>query len=274
MKLVDVTEKDHKKLQELELGILLELDRICKAYDLHYSVAYGTLIGAIRHRGFIPWDDDIDVYMPRKDYLKLEEICKKELKSDFFYQNNSTDPECFYLYDKIRLNGTVFRESFVSKYNIHHGVYIDIFPIDKIPQNIFKRKIQYYKFHFYRTGVMAKYLMLEAREGKKKVVFSALKLLYFPFPLKWLYKKTQNTAMKYVDSVEGMDAISFFSPYKQKDIFECKVFENYTTCEFMGKTVSVIKNYDKVLKQIYGDYMKLPPKDKQTTRHSVTELRI
>lgn len=154
---------------------MIELDRICKAYDIKYTLAYGTLIGAIRHRGFIPWDDDIDVFMLREDLLKLREICKTELNERFFYQNHETDKEYYYLFDKIRLNGTIFKETYLSKYNIHHGVYLDIFPVDKLPDDLREIKKQYRRYRIYRTVLNSKYLVLNARHGKKEAGSSSYK---------------------------------------------------------------------------------------------------
>ena len=201
MELLSLSDNQRITLKEMELRIFREFARICDKHHLKYMLCYGSLIGAIRHQGYIPWDDDLDVCMMREDYNKLKEICKTELSGDFFFQSHDTDPEYYYLFDKIRLNGTVFRESFVSKYQIHHGVYIDIFPVDYLPDSPILQKIQYYRFHFFRTGVMAKYPMLQAREGKKKIAFSLLRIMYCFFPLDYLYRHAHKVATRYDDSV-------------------------------------------------------------------------
>lgn len=273
MKLINISREEQLYLQKLEVEILEEVNRICEKHNLHYTLAYGTLIGAIRHDGFIPWDDDIDISMLRADYIKFKEICKTELNSRFFYQSNDTDSEYFYLFDKIRLNNTIFKESFVSKYNIHHGVYIDIFPIDYIPSDTYKRKLQYYKFHFFRTGLMSKYLMLDARSGTKRIAATILKCLYCFFPLSFLYKKAHEVAMEY-NNENSNYVINFFSPYRTREIFEKEVYMKHENHKFENKSFSVIKNYDLYLRQIYGDYMKLPPKEKQNTRHTITDLSL
>ena len=208
IKLISVSDEQKAQIQEAELLILAELDRICQKHGIIYMVAYGSLIGAIRHNGFIPWDDDVDICMPRPDYQKFKEICKEELREDFFLQDNNSDPEYYYLIDKIRLNGTIFKESFVAKYNIHHGIYIDIFPVDIMPDNRFLANKQYYLFHFYRTGLMAKYLDLNARKGKKKFMMAGLRLAYAPFTIDYLYKKAVQIAKKY-DGCKGKKMISF-----------------------------------------------------------------
>ena len=273
MRLLQLSYEEHNRVQKLELKILEELDRVCVKHDIRYSIAYGSLIGAIRHNGFIPWDDDIDVCMPRRDYVKFKQICKKELGEDFFYQSNDTDKEYFYLFDKLRLNNTVFRESFVSKYHIHHGIYIDIFPIDNIPDERWKKSLQFYLFHFCRTGVQSKYLMLGARSGKKRVAATVLRLLYAPFPLRWLYKRAHQVATRY-NSENCKKAGCFFSPYKKKDIFPIDTFNQYERHQFESIQVNVVKDWNLMLTGLYGDYRQLPPEEKRKTVHTVTELKL
>ncbi len=273
MKLIEMSDNQRSEVKKAELLILKELNRICQKHNIKYMLCYGSLIGAIRHGGYIPWDDDLDVCMLRKDYIRFKEICKSELKDDFFYQCQETDPEYFHLLDKIRLNGTVFRESFLSKYKIHHGIYLDIFPVDYIPDNKLLRIIQYYKLHFYRTGLMAKYLMLGARKGKKKILFAFLRGLYFFFPIKYLYKKAQETAMKY-DDKPRKKATCFFGAYHKKDTFDANVYEDLEQHTFENIMIWIPKEYDVYLRTIYGDYTKLPPKEQQNTNHTLTELKL
>ena len=273
MEFIELSTQQRKEIQQLELRILCEVDRICQKHNIHYSVAYGTMIGAVRHHGFIPWDDDLDILMLRNDYIRFKEICKIELGENFFYQSNDTDKEYFYLFDKIRLNNTIFRESFVSKYKINHGIYIDIFPIDSVPDKEWKRLLQYYMFHFFRTGVQVKYLMISARYGKKKVVSAFLRLIYLPFSLKWLYNKAHHVAMHYKHGDCKM-ACCFFSPYKKKDIYDSSIFKEWSRCTFEDTEVGILKEYDRMLRQLYGDYMLLPPEKDRETKHTITELRI
>ncbi len=117
-------------IQKEELRILIEFDRICRKHNIKYSLSYGTLIGAIRHQGFIPWDDDIDVGMLREDYEVFLEKGQKLLQSDLFLQTCYTDPKYPQVYAKIRKNNTSFVETTVKNIQMHHGIYIDVFPFD------------------------------------------------------------------------------------------------------------------------------------------------
>jgi len=273
MEYVHISPKDKRKIQHLELEILKEVDAICRRNGIPYTMGYGSLIGTVRHNGFIPWDDDVDICLLRQDYVRFKEICRKELNDRFFYQSNDTDPEYFLLYDKIRLNGTVFKESHLSSHNINHGVYIDIFPIDYLPNNYFKQIIQFICFHFFRTGLMSKYLVLEAREGKKKYIATVLRRLYCLFPLSVLYYNANKVAMWY-DKSPKKRIMNFLTPYRLKEVFNAELYEEYTEHTFEDMSVKIVKEYDVFLSQIYGDYMKLPPLEKRKTRHSIIKLHI
>lgn len=271
---IKISQKQLEKLKKTELEILIELDRICRKYNIKYTLGYGTLLGAIRHKGFIPWDDDVDVCMLRKEYNRFREVCKEELGEAFFYQSNETDPEYFHLFDKIRANNTIFKETYLAKYNIHHGVYIDIFPIDYIPSMGVRRKIQLLKFHFFRAGLMAKYLDCNARKGWKKYAAICLKIFYAPFSVKSLYSSANRVAVQYNLSKENIVAYSFGSPYKGKDSFPVSYFEQVIDASFEGKKFFIPTFYDDILSNIYGDYMKYPPEKQRLTRHDLLELRI
>ena len=123
---------DLRGLQLCELEILKEFIRICDKHRLKYYLAWGTLLGAVRHQGFIPWDDDIDVCMFYEDYLKFKEICKAELHSDFFYEDSEAHEEYFLYWAKLRKNNTTCMTQSEKKLNIHWGVGIDIFPLVKM----------------------------------------------------------------------------------------------------------------------------------------------
>ncbi len=269
MKKIEIGKDDLEKIKSLELEILIELDRICKAYDIKYTLAYGTLIGAIRHRGFIPWDDDIDVFMLREDLLKLREICKTELNERFFYQNHETDKEYYYLFDKIRLNGTIFKETYLSKYNIHHGVYLDIFPVDKLPDDLREIKKQYRRYRIYRTVLNSKYLVLNARHGKKKLAALLIRIATFPFPKELFYRMAEKTAQQN----NGKDS-KYAGCFEDFYIGPESYYTELMDWDFENHKFNVPVHYDELLKKMYGDYMTMPQEKDRHAKHDIIELKI
>lgn len=274
MKLSDA---QRKRVQEDELKILIKFDEICRKFNLKYTLAAGTMIGAVRHKGFIPWDDDIDVYMLRNDFNKLRKIAPMELPENMFYQSHYTDPEYYYPFDKIRLDGTIFKETFLANHNINHGVFIDVFPIDSISNNKCKSTIQFYHYRFYRLGLMTKYVNIEARSGKRKTLANILRVLYLPFNLDYLYKKceiiAQQKESRYKNSkwVRNLNSVGSDG---MKETYHHYAFTKLEFIEFEKNKFYISKDYDAMLRAIYGNYMKLPPKSEQVTRHDLAELKL
>lgn len=273
MQKVILSDKELKRIQQIELELLAEVDRICEKYSIKYTLGYGTLLGAVRHQGFIPWDDDIDICMLRGDFEKFKLLCEKELSKKYFYQCHETDSEYFYLFDKIRVNDTVFKETFIGKHNIHHGLFIDIFPIDNVPENIHLFKKQYYLFKFYKIGLMVKYVDLNARKGKKFIQALLLRLLYLPFSLEYLYKHAKCIETKY-SNTDCKYIYNYVSTHGMSDVFPKWFYTDLYKVNFEGYMFNIPKAYDLVLRVWYGKYMKLPPKEKQVTIHDLLEINI
>ena len=137
-----VVETKMKKIWSVQLDLLMELQRVCNRYNIKMFVVWGTLLGAIRHKGFIPWDDDLDVGLLREDYDKLCEIASKEFCEPYFFQTADSDRNFFIGYARLRNSDTtgIIKDNLDVEYN--NGIYIDIYPLDGYPQNNLKRKIQ------------------------------------------------------------------------------------------------------------------------------------
>lgn len=269
---VTLSEEQLKLVQSYTLKMLVEVNRLCRKHELRYSLAYGTLLGAIRHKGFIPWDDDVDIWMPRRDLVKFREICKQELNSKFFYQSNETDKEYYLLFDKIRYNGTIFKETYYEDYNIHHGVYIDIFPIDNIPDGILADKWRIFSYEFCRIGIQTRYLKADMRKGKKRILAKILGKIYSPIPIAFLYKKGEVIAAKYSD-VCCRKVSNIFFPDKSHR-FDANYFKNFIEVNFCGHKMMICAEFEKILFIEYGDYMKLPPENERTPKHDLVELKL
>lgn len=270
---MQLSSEELKKVQRDELDALIEVDRICRKYCIHYTLIGGTLLGAVRHHGFIPWDDDVDIAMPRKDYELFQKYVD-ELSSRFFYQSNATDNEYFRLFNKLRVNGTIFKEKAHANWNIHQGVYIDIFPIDNLPENKAKLLLYDLKQRFYHFGISAKYISVDSRTGKKKIFAKILRMVYAPFSLKYLYNHAIKSAKKYVNLKTPKQHICFTGAYGDKEIYDFTYFNSYCELEFEGHLFFAISKYDEYLKQVYGDYMVPPPMEQRISLHEISELEL
>lgn len=230
-----------QQLRMLEL--LDELDRICRRHGIRYWLIGGTLLGAARHKGFIPWDDDMDVQMLREDYRRLMEILPKELPPTMVIQNRQTDPDYFFQYAKLRDRRTVLEEQSGYDWMFREkGIFIDIFPIDRHPVFLQKLSIQTIG-HSYK---ILKSNSLSEQEKKKRVM-----------RLVRLNEKVIYPIFKLIAKAVGGDYLDAYGvPYVVvrhiDDILPLK------TMEFEGRQLPVPGNTDKVLREQYGDYMKLP----------------
>ncbi|MDD6302278.1 MAG: LicD family protein [Bacillales bacterium] len=258
-------------LQKVELDLLKEFVRVCNENNLKYYLIGGTLLGAVRHKGFIPWDDDIDVAMPRKDYNKLMKL-KDEFPSYYFLQNYKTDPHYIYNYAKLRDSRTTYIENFYVCHKINHGVWIDIFPIDAVSKKKKPSKRFRHRFFYVWWNVYLMYLPGLFRKFHKKTFFKDLglnivALLTFlgnPFHLrnKWLdyYASHRN----YDESVL---VANYMGNIPNKAAMPKEFFLDGIEVEFEGNKYIGPKDYDGYLTWVYGDYMKLPPEEKRVGHH-------
>lgn len=264
MKVIDTPE-----MKQVLLDMLSELHRICEDNGLTYYLTGGTLLGAVRHKGFIPWDDDIDVLMPRSDYQKLLSL------SDFFFSNSDfgivdlfKTPNYIYPYAKLVHNRTIAEEFVDNK--THFGIWIDIFPLDNMSDNRKDAESLFYKIKKYRNFLQVKnvknsndrvfYKTLALTVGKISTIFySRFSILKKIDSLCRSYESTKMS--KYV-------CVSSVGTYGIKEIMESDLYLKAVPLEFEGRIFNAPVGYINILSNFYGDFMKLPPKEKQVTHHS------
>lgn len=267
---MELNSEDRKKLQKLQLEILLQLDEICDRNNVKYSLAYGTLLGAVRHEGFIPWDDDIDVYMLREEFIKFKKIINSCLSDDYFYQSHETDSEYYFSIDKIRINNTLFKEQALSDHNIHHGVYIDIFPIDNVPENKILEVVQSVEYALLRKIMNSKDINLKYRHGLKKVYAILIRIIFCFISKEKLFTIQQKVAMRYNDQ-KTKRVKNFWSNVIKRNTYKIECFTELEKIPFENYYFMASKHRNEMLQQFYGDFMKLPPKEQRKTVHDLEQ---
>ncbi len=268
----EISDLELKQLQRIELEMLIEVDRICRKYHIQYSLDGGTLLGAIRHKGFIPWDDDIDVIMLRPEYFRFRKVCKQELdQSRFFLQDYLSDPYYRWGYAKIRRNNTKFMRQGQETLKQHSGIFIDIFVADNVPDGYFNRRV-----HYFLCFLIRKVLYSEIGKYNENNFF--LRKIYYIlskipknkiFHIRnWLAAKTNR------NRTELISHYTLEYPKKCRYGLPRKCFDEMVELEFEGRQFYGFKDYDCYLSMHYGNYMKLPPKEKQNPHLVVTDLKL
>lgn len=249
-----------KKVWQTELEMVKLFTGICNAHNLKYFVAGGTLIGAIRHNGFIPWDDDIDIMMPRDDYEKFLKVAQAELPQGFFLQYNGTEKRYPNGHAQIRNSNTACFSSVGYqdlKTGKNCGIFIDIFPYDDVPDDVKKRAKQARKVKFLKRICNAK-IYKYPQNPVKKFIKSLSANLYFAFhSLEKTIEKINTLSKKYNGQTNTVALISFMPGY-ERNVWKKSWFDNTILHKFEDIEVAIPEAYDEVLRTEFGDYMQIP----------------
>lgn len=263
------TSEQLAELKRIETDMLRAFIDVCGKLNLRYYLLGGTLLGAVRHKGFIPWDDDIDVGMPREDYEVLLEKGPALLPSHLFIQSLRTEPAYTMCFAKMRNCNTTFVESSLSHFPINHGVYIDIFPLDFYPENLKEQEQTDRKKTWYARRVGCEYNVAPNKTAKgtvRKLILHAM----FP-SLKATIAKREALYRSIPKS--GLMA-NYGGAWGKKEIVPAHWYGEGTMVEFEGMQVCAPAEYDKWLTQVYGNYMQLPPVEKRIGHHYVDVIDL
>lgn len=265
-----VMPEELKKMQQIELEMLLEVDRICRKYKIAYSLDGGTLLGAVRHKGFIPWDDDIDVIFLREEYCKFRQACKKELDNErFFLQDYKSDKHYRWGYAKLRRKNTehirLGQESMKQK----TGVFIDIFVVDNVPDNPILRRLHHFLCFIIRKALYAPLGVRQTENAVERIVYRMLCLI----------SKKQAFAMRdYLAKISNRKETELISHYTFEYPKHCRYglprscFKEFIELEFEGYKFMTFKDFDTYLSMYYGNYMELPPVEQRVPHCKVSKL--
>lgn len=265
-----------KRVHKVQLDMALEVKKICEKYDIKYFIIAGTLLGAVRHKGFIPWDDDLDIGMIREDYEKFIDVAKEELKEEYFLQTWDTDSNFGLPIAKLRKNGTKFIEENSSKTNSNNGIYIDIFPFDNVPMNTVRKKIHSNKIYVLKRIILIKlsYELWGKQDVLKKNIYKFLKLISKPLTLKSVKKLLYREMVKYnICKTDNVVAAGGAYGYCKESI-KREWVDNLSNIIFEDYELACPKKHISYLKYFYGDYMKLPPEDKRYNRHNIINIEF
>ncbi len=257
-----------QEIKNVELQLLLQFHTVCQENGWHYSLSGGSLLGAVRHGGFIPWDDDVDVMMPRPDYDQFIEFSKKDLP----YKLATFDTVESYngLSAKMWDPSTLIEDSVLS--SLHGlGVNIDVFPVEGLGDSEETAVKLFRKTEFDReilNGVLWKKYFRSKTHGLwlEPIRFAFFIISRFVNPKK-LAKRIERINHRYSFNDSSYAGVVYGS-YRMREILPQSTFAEYMDMEFEGYKLKVIKNYDRYLSSLYGDYMTLPPEEKRITHHT------
>ena len=261
-----------KRTNAVYLDLLQEFGRLCQQAGLTYWVAFGSLLGAVRHRGFIPWDDDVDILMPRKDFDKLLRISNEEFgaKEPYFLQTPHTDPSFQQRILRFRRSDT----SYITQYDLNMikklpdgkpynmGLALAIFPLDNYPKS---RLLQSFQLRIARMGVSFR---TDSNYGKKKPLTNALLKVANIFMteknivrfIHWMYRLCPKNRSGLVQSFEGF--------YDECEIWPAEAFSGTVWLPFEDIMIPAPSGYEQILTIIYGDYMQFPPLEQRVDKHA------
>ena len=264
-------------LHQVDMQIVKDVLRIFEKHNLTYYMLGGTMLGAIRHKGFIPWDDDIDLGMPREDYERFLEVAPQELAEHLQLVNYRTDPNYMYYITRIQDTQTTVIEERIGNENKYTHASIDIFPIDGTPNNGLLRKIYFFRVLYHRALMSLCYKdsidRKRKRSKKEKILLWVMEhipvnKLTTPYKQKCkidkLLRKQKVQGSKYIGNIMGA--------YRTREIVPAEYYGEGAMYPFEDMQLRGLSMYEEYLTHTYGDYMQLPPEDSRKTHFKILNI--
>lgn len=270
-----------RKVQLRQLEIAKEIRRVCKLLNINYFLDSGTLLGAIRHDGFIPWDDDFDMGMLRVDYERFLKEAPAVLDKKYFLQTWYSDERYGLAFAKVREKDTVYMEESAVDTGTYNGFFVDIFPYDNYPDDLKKQKWQGKRYEFYKRTMLMKCGYKPYNIGKNAVERLRKKFIYLPMRMMAFFMKRQTLIQCYENMGQAFNEERTKCYYAQcgaakygKWVIDKRCFTSYEEHVFEGELFCVPGDSHSYLKSVYGDYMKLPPESERENRHRIIEVKF
>ncbi|MBU5430651.1 LicD family protein [Kineothrix sp. MSJ-39] len=264
-----------RKVQMAQLDIAKEIKRVCDENDIKYFLDSGTLIGAIRHKGFIPWDDDLDIGMLRCDYEKFCNIVDRELGSDYTWQSWHTDENYAHPFGKVRKKNTIYIEERGGRKLKEKGFYVDVFPFDFAPKNKKERdRLVKQRVHLARMILMKCNYKIWQNAGKTDFVKRIGYLCYQIMACFSSHKKLVEKYEKLVKNVPENSVVYEQIGKMNTHYYDVDWLNDVQLCKFEDAEFNIPIGTHERLTEEYGDYMQLPPKSQRENRHSIIEIKF
>ena len=266
----NLSKEELRQIQLTQLELLQEVDRVCKKCKIHYNIIAGTLLGAVRHGGYIPWDDDADVALLREEYEKFRVACEKELDHNKFYFQDHRNTEGYrWGYGKLRKKDTLFLREYQEHMPYEQGIFIDVFPLDHVSDVKLIRTVQNFILYCIRKimwspvgmHVSKGFLLKKWYQMLSKIPHSKLYGFYDLIIQRFNKKESR-----------WVRILTFPTPNKEYGYLK-KWYENSEMIMFENMEFQGIKDWDEYLRFKFGDYRKLPPKELQKT-HPISKLKV
>lgn len=274
----ELTPEQFRKMQLTELDMLVEFDSVCRKYNINYVLFGGSLLGAVRHKGYIPWDDDADIGMLREDYEAFKKIASEMNPAICYFQDHDTDPEYRWGYGKLRRTNTIYVRVGQEHLKSKTGIFVDIFPMDDVPLSTLGQIMQDRKVYCFRKILWSEVARVQST-GFMKLWYSMLAKI----PVDWVFRGYKKIAVKSKNSTPNrVRCLSFPATgtlYKKNPLITRysmpkSWFTNREEYLFEGKLLYSSKEYDEVLKYIYGNYMELPPENKREQHSPFSKIQF
>ena len=265
-----ISDEELKQIQSVQQDLIGEVARICKKCNIHFNMVGGTMLGAIRHKGYIPWDDDADIGFLRAEYEKFREACKTELNHEKYYMQDLRDTVGYrWGYGKLRRKGTEFVRMNQEFMPYEQGIFIDLMPFDNVPDGWMSKRVHFFRCFLYRKLFWSEVGSRAEKNPGKRLVYKIIRRI----PMNMIIRRYQ----RFIDrcqrkKTQSVRILTFPTP-KGVYGYERRWYTHLSKYPFGDMILPGAQDYDGYLRAKYGDYMQLPPAEKQKT-HPVSKLKL